>query len=218
MGIQVTQVSGLIKLLLLGVLLCALSIKHVMAAPKGFALKIELSPAICKLDPAQRKTRQCLEGYMLTVTSLTPEGVPSTGCEASSVPALTPIQQRLLMQIMPDENVQARLWRSVGGCVSMNASQYFRLIVNFAARLNIPSEVTTPTTLSVNRENLRQRFMQLNHTMPKESLQISCEKLDRRSTLLTSLKVCFQTDGRYKACHVERVTNCPEQFMIQGLN
>ena len=107
-------------------------ISSAYAAPKSYVLHIELSPAVCQIDASQKRTRQCLEGYSLTVLGLFPEGVDTSRCETSSVVNLSPIQKRVLMRLIPDEASQARLWRSVGGCVSMNASQYFRKVVAFA--------------------------------------------------------------------------------------
>lgn len=188
-----------------------------LAAPNGFVLQIELSPAVCKIDTSQKKSRQCLEGYSLTVSGLMPEGVNGQSCNTSSVAALTPVQKRVLMRIMPDENMQARLWRSVGGCVSMNASQYFRMMVNYAERLNMPAEVTTPTSIRVNRDWLQQRFIQMNSGMPATALQLGCDSIDRKSpTLLTNIQVCYQSNGHYKTCRVEKVATCPSQFTIQG--
>ena len=188
------------------------------AAPTGYVLQIELSPAVCKIDDAQKRMRQCLEGYSLTVSGLYPEGIDQKTCETSSVAALTPVQKRLLMRIMPDENAQARLWRSIGGCVSMNASQYFRMMVNYADGLNMPSEVTTPTSIRVSRDGLQQKFAQLNQGMPLSSVQLNCDSAAKQtSTMLTNIQVCYQTNGNFKTCRVERVaSNCPAQFVIQG--
>lgn len=211
------ELDSIVKWLLTGAFVWVL-MANVQAAPTGYVLQIELSPAVCRIDDAQKRTRQCLEGYSLIVSGLYPEGVSSKSCETSNVAVLTPIQKRLLMRIMPDENSQARLWRTVGGCVSMNASQYFRMVVNFAERLNMPSEVTSPTTIRVNREGLQQKFIQLNAGMPPSALQFGCDSETRSSqTLLTNIQVCYQTNGRYRTCHVERVgSSCPAQFAVQG--
>lgn len=213
---QYVWLNHAVKTLLIGLL--GLLVTTVWAAPTGFVLQIELSPAVCKIDVSQQKTRQCLEGYSLTVSGLMPEGVKEKTCETSSAPVLTPIQKRVLMRIMPDENMQARLWRNVGGCVSMNASQYFRLMVNYAERLNMPSEVTAPTTIRISREGLQQKFVQLNVGMPASALQLNCDSTNRGAqTLLTNIQVCYQTNGQYKTCRVEQVSSsCPQQFAIQG--
>ncbi len=200
----------------LGILTC-LFIAKAWAVPTGYVLQIELSPALCKIDDAQKKTRQCLEGYSLTVAGLMPEGVNEKSCETTSIAALTPIQKRVLMRIMPDENIQARLWRAIGGCVSMNASQYFRLMVNYAEKLNMPSEVTTPTSIRINRDALQQKFLQLNVGMPAAALQLGCQTESQKNTLLTNIQVCYQNNGNYKTCRIERVANqCPSKFVIQG--
>jgi ribonuclease T2 len=185
------------------------------AAPSGYVLHIELAPALCKLDASMQRSRQCLEGYSLTVSGLMPEGVNGLYCPTSSSAVLSPVQKRLLMRIMPDENSQVRLWRSVGGCVSMNATQYFRMMVNLAEKLNMPAEVTTPTTISVNFERLKQRFVQLNAGLNSSSIQLSCSN-SRGNRVLTKIQVCYSSNGNYRACRTEQVQSCAGQMNIQG--
>lgn len=185
------------------------------ATPNGYVLNVELSPAICKIDTSQKRLRQCLEGYSLSVAGLYPVNSQKK-CETSSGLVLTPVQKRVLMRIMPDENVQARLWRQVGGCIDMNANQYFRLMVNYAERLNIAEEFSTTTSLRVNRDWLEKRFIQQNSGMTTTSFQLSCGRLDRNTTVLTNIQVCYQNSGRYTACQTPPTTKCPEQFVIQG--
>ena len=191
------------------------SIGRIYAAPTGYVLHIELTPAVCKIDSSMKRSRQCLEGYSLTVSGLIPEGVNQQFCATSSSAALSPVQKRLLMRIMPDENSQARLWRSVGGCVSMNATQYFRLMVNLAEKLNMPAEVTTPTTIGVNFERLKQRFVQLNSGLGTSAIQLSCQNT-RGSRLLTKIQVCYNSAGNYRSCRTEQVQSCQGQLTIQG--
>lgn len=185
------------------------------AAPSGYVLNVELSPALCKIDASQKRLRQCLEGYSLSVAGLYPINTQKK-CETSSGLVLTPVQKRVLMRIMPDENVQARLWRNVGGCVDMNANQYFRLMVNYAERLNIAEEFSTATNLRVSRDWLEKRFIQQNSGMSSASFQFTCGRLDRNTSVLTNIQVCYQNSGRYVACQIPITTKCPEHFVIQG--
>lgn len=186
------------------------------ANPKQYMLQIELSPAVCKLDPALKRARHCLEGYSLNVSGLYPIGA-TRSCQTSNVLNLTPVQNRVLMRIMPDENHQARLWRSVGGCVSMNANQYFRLVTNYAAKLKVPDEISTQTNLRVGRDWLERQFTTLNSGMPSSSLVLSCASGPKRDqVLLTSIRVCYKTNGAYSSCPPEQKTSCPAHFMIQG--
>lgn len=202
--------------LLLGLVAGACA-SYTYANPVGYVLKVELSPAVCKIDSSQKRTRQCLEGYSLSVAGLYPQHAAPQNCETSSLWALTPVQKRVLMRIMPDENSQARLWRQVGGCVAMNANQYFRLMVNYAERLNMPEELSSPTTLRMNKEWLQQRLIKQNKGLTEQNFQLSCARSDSRSNLfLTTIKVCYQNNGRYKTCQAESQGACPEQFMIQG--
>lgn len=192
------------------------SITHVYADPSSYILNIQLSPAVCRIDPSQKRARQCLEGYPLTVSGLYPQG-SNRSCETSNMLNLTPVQKRVLMRIMPDENQQARLWRSVGGCVAMNANQYFRLMTSYAERLKVPAEVSNSTSLRVSKEWLQKRFLQLNSGMTLSSIELQCGTGDRRSsTLLTNIQVCYKNTGRYISCPTQPTNSCPDHFVIQG--
>lgn len=186
------------------------------SAPTGFVLDVELSAAVCRLNPNLKKSRQCLDGYNMSVLGLLPEGVNHKSCETAHLFSLTPIQRRLLMRIMPDEQSQMRLWKSIGGCVEMNAAQYFRTMVHFAERLNMPAELSSNQTIRVHRDGLQQRFLQLNRDMPSHAIQLSCQA-ERGQAVLTQVQVCYKQNGQYQACHVEKSRqNCPSQFQILG--
>ena len=189
---------------------------RVYAAPKSYVLHIELSPAVCQIDASQKRTRQCLEGYSLTVLGLFPEGVDTSRCKTSSAVNLSPIQKRVLMRLIPDEASQARLWRSVGGCVSMNSSQYFRKVVAFAEQLKIPSEVTSPTTIRISRSKVDNQFYQMNSGLNASSLKLDCRGDASQATLLTDVKVCYRSNGQYQACHIQQSSTCPSQVLIKG--
>ena len=68
---------------------------------------------------------------------------------------------------MPDNNARVQLWKSVGGCVPMNASQYFRTVINFAERLKIPASLTSSTNVEMQQSALRQQFVRLNRAYLK---------------------------------------------------
>ena len=70
----------------------------------------------------------------MTIAGLLPE-TTEEDCTTSSSANLSPIQANVVSRIMPGENSRAQLWHSVGGCLPMNASQYFRTIINYAERL-----------------------------------------------------------------------------------
>jgi ribonuclease T2 len=102
---------------------------------RGYILHVQMTPAVCALDPNRKKQRKCLEGYALTVAGLVPEG-RYTGCETTSSAILPPLQAKVVARIIPDEVSRIQLWHSVGDCMSMSAVQYFRTIINYAALKN----------------------------------------------------------------------------------
>lgn len=186
------------------------------SAPTGFVLDVELSSATCRLNTHLKKSRQCLDGYAMSVVGLLPEGVKHKSCETAHLFNLTPIQRRLLMRIMPDEHAQMRLWKSIGGCVEMNAPQYFRTMLQLADRLNMPAELSSNQTIHVHRDRLQQRFLQLNRDMPMQAIHLSCHAA-RGQAVLTQIQVCYKQNGQYQACDVEKArSSCPSQFQILG--
>ena len=214
MGVKLKLSHGFSKQLMF-ILFAGLGCTSAYANPKGYVLNIELSPALCKIENAQKRMRQCLEGYSLSVAGLYPIE-HSRPCQTSNSLVLTPVQKRVLMRIMPDENVQMRLWRDVGGCIAMSSQQYVRLMVTYAERLKIAEEFSTASNLKVNRDWLEKRFIQQNAGMTHKTFNFSCGTLSRNTTVLTKIQVCYKSDGRYGECPTTPIESCPDQFMIQG--
>ena len=181
----------------------------------GYVMHIQMTPAACALDTSKQKQRKCLEGYSLTISSLLPEVPVNKNCETKTSAKLSPLQARVVARVMPDENARVQLWQNVGGCVPMNASQYFRTVINFAERLKIPGDLTSPNTIKVQKENLRQQFAKLNPSLPPNGIRFSCQA-SRFDSILTEIRVCYQKNGQYKQCASHIVTGCPNEFTIKG--
>ena len=188
-----------------------------VASPKGlqgYVMHIQMTPAICSIDKSKIKQRKCLEGYSLTITGLLPE-TPQRDCTTSSSAKLSPIQTKVVARVMPDENARMNLWRNIGGCVPMNASQYFRTIINFAEKLKIPSELTVYEDRKIQQNYLKAQFLKLNPGMPSDGIRFSCQNIKSRP-VLTEIRVCYKTNGEYKQCASQVVSNCPSAFDIKG--
>lgn len=181
----------------------------------GYILHVQMTPAVCALDSSKQKQRKCLEGYSLTISSLLPEVPVNRNCETKSSAKLSPLQATVVARVMPNENERVQLWQSVGGCVPMNASQYFRTIINFAERLKVPADLTSQNTITVQKESLRQQFTKLNPTLPANGIRFSCQS-SRSDSILTEIRVCYQKNGQYKQCASHVVTGCPNEFIIKG--
>lgn len=195
---------------------CSAVYQPIMAAPTGYLLKINLAPAVCRIDNSMRNSRQCMEGYALTVMGLLPEGVNTRKCATSSSIKLSPVQSRLLSRIMPDEAEQVRLWRSVGGCVGINANQYFRSMINSAEQLKLPPEVTSPTSIRVNRMALKARFIDLNPGLTVDGINFTCMSDRNNNMFLTHINVCYLPNGKFRACSGAWVVTCPNIVTIKG--
>lgn len=181
----------------------------------GYVMHVQMTPAVCALDASKQKQRKCLEGYSLTISSLLPELAKSVDCTTSSSAKLSPLQAKVVARVMPDENARVQLWQNVGGCVPMNASQYFRTIINFAGQLKIPADLTNPNTIEVQKEALRQQFVKLNPSLSPNSIRFTCQP-SKMDSILTEIRVCYQKNGKYKQCASHIVTACPSEFTIKG--
>lgn len=184
-------------------------------ARHGYVMHIQMTPAVCAFDPARKKQRKCLEGYALTVGGLVPENVHA-GCETNSSATLSPLQAKVVARIIPDEVARVQLWHNVGGCMSMNATQYFRTIINYAQDLKIPAVLTDTTSHTIAKTNLEKQFLHLNPRLPADGIVLFCQS-NRNTTFLTHISVCYKTNGGYKACTPKIVSNCPNNFTIQGI-
>lgn len=182
---------------------------------QGYVMDIQMTPAVCSLDRTKLKQRKCMEGYSLTITGLIPE-TSSTNCSTSSSAKLSPIQAQVVSRVMPDEAARAYLWKTVGKCTPMTASQYFRDIINKAQNLKIPLDVTGIENKTVQKINIINQFYRINPKLKKNSLILSCQINRQNRAILTRIQVCYAVNGQYKPCDHEYVSNCPSSFDIKG--
>lgn len=215
---QVQQTGIQIALLFIGGLggsVCSLAANAASpSTPLGYVMEIQMTPAMCMLDSQRSKKRKCLEGYSLNIVGLLPE-TAQRNCETSSSAALSPLQAKVVARVMPDENARVQLWRSIGGCVPMGASQYFRTIINYAERLKIPAELSSPETKTVTQNHIKLQFLRLNPRLPNGGIQLGCQSY-RGENYLTKVNVCYKTNGQYKQCSSAVIGNCPTQITIKG--
>lgn len=133
----------------------------------------------------------------------------------NSSASLTPLQAKVVARVMPEENARIQLWRSVGGCVPMNASQYFRTVINLADRLKIPADLTSSENKNVQHNALKTQFVRLNPGMNNDSIRFTCQS-SSSNPVLTEVQVCYRVNGQYKQCSNHIVSNCPNTFSIKG--
>lgn len=180
----------------------------------GYVMDVQMVPAVCAYDPLKNKKRKCLEGYSLNITGLYPE-TNGRDCSTQSSAKLSPLQAKVVARIMPDENARVALWQNIGGCVPMNASQYFRTIINHADKLKIPEELTSQDTRVMQANVLRNKMLKMNSGLLSQSIEFNCMQT-RAGSMLTEIKICYKNNGQYKSCPANVVSNCPANFTIKG--
>ncbi|SEM13356.1 ribonuclease T2 family protein [Acinetobacter sp. DSM 11652] len=208
------QHTYLLSSLSVGALLCSADVMASGKGLQGYVLQVQMTPAICALDRTKAKHRKCLEGYSLTIKGLIPE-TSRHDCQTSSSATLAPLQKRVVARVMPDEQARIRLWANYGGCVPMNASQYFRTIINHADQLKVPDYLTGVDRKTVSISTLRSQFIKLNPKLPSQGIEFQCQSLNGRP-VLTGVEICYRTNGQFKSCASDIVSTCPNTFDIEG--
>ena len=150
----------------------------------------------------------------MNISGLFPE-TSNSECKTTSSAVLSPLQAKVVARVMPDENARVQLWHAIGGCIPMNASQYFRMMINYAERLKIPAELTSPETRVMNASTLNGRFLRLNPTVLMKSIKFNCSSVHGKP-ILTEVKLCYASNGQYKKCSIAVEAHCPASFTIKG--
>jgi len=175
-------------------------------------LMIEMTPALCNLQPSRARMRQCLEGYSLTVAGL--DMGYGERCGRGSDPRLTPLQLKVVNRIMPDTTVRSQAWQHYGACSPLSASSYFRQITNYAGALKLPSELNTGNSYTVSKSRFISQMTRLNSGMSSASVDLICQAGSRRQSVLTDIHVCYD-GGQFGRCN-EVVNSCGKNFIISG--
>ena len=174
-------------------------------------LGIEVSPAVCKLNPAFTNMRQCVEGHPLTVNFFR---VTNQNCTNQPY-SVTPLQETLVSKVIPEPLVRHQLWQNYGRCSGMNASSYFRKITGLASDLKLPKELSSGKSYRVNSSAFVRQIGGLNAGMQSRSVNLFCQKNRNNQLILTHINVCYNNQGRFGQCAVMSAS-CGSQFYIDG--
>ncbi len=175
-------------------------------------LMIEMTPALCSLQPSRARMRQCLEGYSFTISGL--DLGYGARCGRGSEPRLTPLQLKVVNRIMPDTTVRSQVWQRYGTCSPLSATSYFRQIVNYAGELKLPSELNTGNSYTVSKSSFLKQMTSLNSGMNSASIDLICQAGSRRQSTLTEIHVCYEGSTFASCSNV--VDSCGKKFVISG--
>ena len=174
-------------------------------------LMIEMTPALCSLQPTRSRMRQCLEGYSLTVSGL--DMGYGERCGRGSEPRITPLQLKVVNRIMPDTTVRTQAWQRYGACSPLSSSSYFRQITNYAGALKLPNELNTGNSYTVLKSRFIGQMTSLNSGMTPASIDLICQP-GTRQMILTDVHVCYE-GSEFGNCR-NVVDNCGSKFVISG--
>lgn len=175
-------------------------------------LMIEMTPALCSIQPTRARMRQCLEGYSLTVSGL--DLGYGERCGRGSEPSLTPLQLKVVNRVMPDTTVRSQAWQRYGICSPLSATNYFRQITNYAGALKLPAELNSGNSYTVSKSRFINQMTRLNSGMSPASIDLICQAGSRRQQTLTDIHVCY--DGNDFGTCSDVVDNCGSKFVISG--
>lgn len=208
--IQTTMSIGIL-LMLQGIMMMPAQAASAVKAGQR-VLMIEMTPALCSIQPTRARMRQCLEGYSLTVSGL--DMGYGERCGRGSEPRLTPLQLKVVNRVMPDTTVRSQAWQRYGICSPLSASNYFRQITNYAGALKLPSELNTGNSYTVSKSRFVSQMTRLNSGMSAASIDLICQTGNRRQLTLTDVHVCY--DGNDFGTCQNVVDNCGSKFVISG--
>lgn len=175
-------------------------------------LMIEMTPALCRMQPSRARMRQCLEGYSLTVSGL--DLGYGERCGRGSQPRLSPLQLKVVNRIMPDSSVRTQAWQHYGACSPLSASSYFRQVVNLAGQLKLPDELNTGNSYTVSKSRFIKQMTRLNQGMSASSIDLICQDGSRRQSILTDVHICYEGNDFGRCNNV--VNSCGKNFIISG--
>ncbi|HEX5276117.1 MAG TPA: hypothetical protein VFW42_00440 [Fluviicoccus sp.] len=188
--------------------------------PHYYTLSISLAPALCKLHPENRELRICQEGYSVIVQGYWPEredGRKLQNCSREH-PDLSPVQERVLEKLMPDDPMRAKEWQKHGSCTGMTAREYFRALMSSANRLRLPSQINSEGKDQVmDRNHLVAEIMRLNNGLPEKGIYLRCNGPENNNQLLTELRVCYKPNGQFTECATSFRPNCPSTVTIRAV-
>lgn len=204
--------------------LLAVSSNMVLAQPNlsqnaentaAYVMDIQMTPAVCNIHTVYSNRRKCLEGYSLHIAGLYPL-IKKQDCKTNKQVILPLLQKKVISKIMPDEKARLVLWQNVGGCTGITAQQYFRLIANNANALKLPFNLSSSNTRVTKLTEIQQTLFELNPELPPQAVHFQCQNHQNR-TYLISIKVCYETQGKYQKCPSHIKSNCPERMTIKGV-
>ena len=207
-----TKFSGYLSLgyLLLG----CLAVMGTIATPAAHAdsvLGVELSPAVCKLNPYMGNLRQCIEGNPMTVNFYR---VANQSCSNSRY-SMSPLQEKITSKVIPDGNIRKNIWQQYGRCSGLSTPNYFRTINSLASQLKLPKELSSGRSYRFASSGLSRQLLSLNPGMKPNSFNFFCQKNSAGQSVLTYINVCYDNNGRFAQC-ATRSYACPSQFLIDG--
>jgi len=191
-----------------------LAVMGALANPAAHAdsvLGVELSPAICKLNPYMGNLRQCIEGNPMTVNFYR---VANQACSNSRY-SMSPLQENLTSKVIPDGNIRKNIWQQYGRCSGLSTSNYFRTITSLASQLKLPKELSSGRSYRFASNGLSRQLLSLNPGMKPNSFNFFCQKNSAGQSVLTYINVCYDNNGRFAQCATRSYT-CPSQFLIDG--
>jgi len=185
---------------------------------RSLTLRIELSPALCTLQPKRARLRQCREGFAMTVYGLRPEPhIKDKRCSAHPV-YLPPLQTKVISRVMPDKAIRNIAGQYYGACMGVEQMGYFRMITQLASQLKVPTELSSGNNYVANRILFEQQLRAKNKNLPHNAIQMVCQaSADAKSQVLTELQVCYDNAGKFSTCQQKVKTPCPMSFVILGL-
>lgn len=202
-------------------------------------LLIEMTQALCALEPRRQKLRQCREGYNITIKGLQMQ--QANACHKNLMPNIPPLQRQLVDKVMPDDFLREQSWQRYGRCSPLDSRAYFKSILDHALSIKLPKIFSTSNSYVLNKQKFVNKIVSLNKGMKASSIRLVCQndsKVNKVRTatstkntlpILTELQICYH-NNKYSSCSsesnpqaanrraaIKRIqVSCGENFIVHG--
>jgi ribonuclease T2 len=173
------------------------------AVPQGsgfdfYVLSLSWSPSFCLAKGADSDPAQCRSSkpFDFIVHGLWPQnerGYPE-GCSSHDYPNREQI--RSISDITPSAGLVRHEWEKHGGCSGLSVDDYFEVMHQARARVNIPAQFVHPgLDFSLTPSVIETAFIRANPGLNSGEISTACSHGD-----LTEVRICLSKDLAFHAC------------------
>ena len=163
-----------------------------------YVLSLSWSPSFCLAkgadsDPAQCRSQRPFDFIVHGLWPQNERGYPE-GCSSQDYPNREQI--RSISDITPSAGLVRHEWEKHGGCSGLSVDDYFEVMHQARARVNIPAQFVHPMQdFSLSPNAVENVFIRANPGLNSNAISTACSYGD-----LSEVRICLTIDLAFHAC------------------